>query len=610
MKFELPKFWRFCSHLSINSKEYGSIKLGRPYGPQRWFLHELVDALEHGIHDLTVLKVRQIGLSTISLALDLYWPFTHEGIDGSIVTHDEGTFVNFRTTLSEYYRSLPKAFKPYSPSHNREEFVFRHQSGVISRLQYSIAGTRQTATNKLGRAKGNAYLHATEMAFYGDQNAYQSLRNALAEKNPSRLYVWESTANGFNQFEEQWRVARQAATQRAVFIGWWAHELYRFDRRDPTQELLYQTYWGASGKLTREERALCRDVATLYGPCLEYLWGSKELSPEQIAWYRCYATEKCVDEDMAHQEMPWHEAQAFVTTGSQYFSGRALTDHHKAIIAEKLVPKPLRIDIGESAVQCRVADCVPKIANLFVWESPVDKAHYVMGCDPAYGSSDWADRFVLSVWRAYADGLDQVAEFCTPDCMPYSYAWILCFLGGCYSPCAWNLEVNGPGAAVLAEIDNLKRQRFVGDPRDRRTMQNFLGGMTEFLYARFDALTRTPTARGTQSTLKEKRRYMDLYRDYFTRGMVRPRSRYLLDEMKWVTCEPGYAPAGNARHKDDRVIGAALATAHWHDKMRARLMAAGVTRKRTENSPATRPNVIDVIAAKQRRLLGMPEPRG
>jgi hypothetical protein len=600
VSFELDKFWRFCAQLKINSKEYGTIPLAKPYGPQRWFMHEVARGLDEGIHDFTVLKVRQIGLSTIVLALDLYWPFTHSGIDGTIVTHDEETFVNFRTTLSEYYRSLPKSFKPLSPSHNRNEFVFRHKDGTISRLQYQIAGTRSTGGAKLGRAKGNAYLHATEMAYWGDQQGYQSLRNALAETNPNRLYIWESTANGFNEFEAQWRMACRATTMRALFIGWWAHEEYRVHQ----DSQVFKVYWGEQGRMTREEQLLSRDVALLYAPAMEFVNGTKELTPEQIAWFRWYSTEKVGDPDMAKQEMPWTEHQAFVTTGAQYFSSRELTECHKRIVHEPS-PKPFRIEIQHTLADCKVIECPPRVANLMVMEGPVEKAHYVLGADPAYGSSDWADRFVISVWRCYADGIDQVAEYATADCAPYAFAWIMCYLAGCYAPCAWNLEVNGPGAAVLSEMDNLKRQRFAGDPKDRQTMKNFLGGMQEFLYARFDSLTRTPTARGTQSTLKEKTRYMALYKDYFSRGMATVHSRGLLEEMRWVTCEPGHAPAGSSRHKDDRVIGAALAIQMWHDRLRTRLTQANVTRKRTEATPTRQLSVVDLIAARQRKLLGM-----
>jgi hypothetical protein len=597
--FDLSRFWRFCSHLSINSKEFGTIKLDKPYGPQRWALNQIAKGLDEGIHDFTHLKCRQIGLSTIVLALDLYWPFTHKGMDATVITHDEDAHVSFRTQLGEYYNSLPKGFKPRSPSHNRTEFVFRFNSGEISRLQYQIAGTRASGNNKLGRSKGNAYVHATEMAFWGDQQGYSSLRNALAETNPHRLYVWESTANGYNQFEEQWRVARKATTQRAIFVSWWAHEQYRVHR----DSQVFKIYWGVDGKMTSDERRLSRDVGLLYGDAMQFVNGTKEITPEQIAWFRWYSEEKVADPDMVMQEMPWTEHQAFIVTGSQYFAARDLTPAHKRISAEP-EPQYFRVEIRQTMTDSQVLVVPRKVSNLHVYEGPVPGAQYVLGADPAYGSSDWADRFVISVWRVYADRIEQVAEYANADCLTYAFAWIMCYLVGCYGPCAWNLEVNGPGAAVLAEIDNLKKQQFSGSEADRRTLKNFLAGMKEFLWSKQDAIQRRPTARGTVSTHKEKTRYMATFKDYFARGMVVPHSRELIEEMKWIVTEPGQAPAAAGRKKDDRVIAAALAVQMWQDKLRPDLMRKNITFTRTKEEPTRTMTVVERIAARQRLLMG------
>jgi hypothetical protein len=598
--FEPAKFHKFCSNLTINSKELGTIKLSKPFGPQRWVIQEIARGLEEGIHDFTVLKCRQIGLSTIMLALDLYWPFTHQGLDGTIITHDESTHVSFRTQLTEYYNSLPKMWKPQSPSHNRHEFVFRFNAKTISRLQYQIAGTRESGNSKLGRAKGNAYLHGTEMAFWGDQSAYQSLRNSLAETNPNRLYLWESTANGFNEFEEQWRMATRATTMRGIFVSWWAHELYRCPRNDQR----FKVYWGSDGKMTKEEHRLARDVALLYPKAMESVNGTTEISPEQIAWFRWYSEEKVGDPDMVMQEMPWTEHQAFVTTGSAYFKGKFLTDSYKRVNKEP-TPTFYRIEIAHTLEECKVIPCPARVSNFEIYAEPVEKAVYVLGADPAYGSSDWADAFVISVWRCYADGIDQVAEFATPDCLPYGFAWIMCYIAGIYAPCAWNLEVNGPGLVVLGEIDQLKRQQFTGTDSQKKVMRNFLGGMREFLYARPDSLTRSPSARGTSTTYKEKNRYFHTFRDYFSRGMATVHSRRMLEEMRWITQMPGSAPEGSSRHKDDRVIGGCLAVQHWHDKLRGQLMRQNITRNRTESTPGREMSVVDIIAARQKRLLGM-----
>jgi len=599
--FSLPNFWRFCSHLSINSKELGTVPLSRPFGPQRWVLTQMANGLDEGVHDFTVLKCRQIGLSTVMLALDLYWIFTHRGMDGTIVVHEEKAHTSFRTQLSQYYDSLPKAFKPRSPTHNRDEFVFKFPNQTISRLQYQIAGTRGGGGGgKLGRSKGNAFAHATEMAFWGDQDGYYSMRNSLAETNPNRLYVWESTANGYNAFEEMYRAARRATTQRGLFVSWWAHELYRV----PRDSQVFKVYWGADGEMTKEERRLCRDVKLLYGDAMEFVNGTKDISPEQIAWFRWYSEEKVADPDMVLQEMPWTEHQAFVVTGAQYFSTRTLTECAKTIIAE---PEPayFRVQIGQTMTDSQVLVVPKKVSNMHVFEAPIAGAQYVLGADPAYGSSDWADRFVISVWRVYADRIEQVAEFATADCLPYAFAWIMVYMAGCYNAAAWNLEINGPGVAVLQEIDTLKRQQFMGSDTDRRTMKNFMAGMKEFLWNRPDNLSRRPTARGTNSNMKEKTRYMATFKDYHSRGMAVVHSRELIEEMKWVIAEPGEAPKASGRKKDDRVIGAALAVQMWQDKLRPELMRKNITFARTREEPTRQMNVVEQIALRKMKLMGM-----
>lgn len=601
MSFSLPKFWKFCSHIKINSKEFGTITLAKPYGPQRWVMRQIAKGLEEGIHDFTILKCRQVGLSTITLALDLYWPFTHRGLDATLVTQDELAQVSFRTQLQEMYDSLPKSLKPRCAAHNRVEFVFEFlKTHEMSRIQYQIAGTKQKGGGGLGRSKGNAYLHATEMSSWGDQEGYMSLKNSLAENNPNRLYLWESTARGFNTFQELWEIARKAVTQRAIFTSWWAHEMYRVQKGSG----IYNTYWGSSGRMTREEARLARDVKLLYADQMQFVNGTTEISPEQIAWFRWYSEEKVADPDQVLQDMPWTEQQAFVVTGTQFFAAKHLSETYKRLNLEP-TPAYFRIEVRHRMEDTEVLVVPKKVANLTVWEAPVAKAHYVLGADPAFGSSDWADRFVISVWRAYADRLEQVAEYATEDCLPYAFAWIMCYMAGCYAPCNWNLEVNGPGQAVLGEIDNLKKMRWQGKPADRQTMANFLGGMREFFYTRADQISRAPTARGTMSTLKEKRRYFDLYRDYYARGMVVPHSKEMVDEMKWIVCEPGEAPAASGRRKDDRVVGGCLATSMWHDKMRSNLMRQGITYERTKEEPGRQLSVAEQLVRRRLQLMGI-----
>ena len=181
---------------------------------------------------------------------------------------------------------------------------------------------------------------------------------------------------------------------------------------------------------------------------------------------------------------------------------------------------------------------------------------YTLGADPAYGSSDWADRFCLSLWRCYADKVEQVAEFATADCNHYQFTWLMLYLAGAYQPCTYNLEVTGPGQVVLAEIESCKRLA-AARPSEGRTFWDATANIKAFLFRRLDSFT-SGVAPHWKTTADTKERMCGAYKDYFERGMATVRSPELLGEMKSFVREDGVLGAPG-RGKDDRVIAAALA---------------------------------------------------
>ena len=78
MKFDLGRFYKFCSQLRIETKEEGLKKLDVLLGTQTYVMNEIAKGLEDDVHHFVILKGRQLGITTISLALDLYWHFTHQ----------------------------------------------------------------------------------------------------------------------------------------------------------------------------------------------------------------------------------------------------------------------------------------------------------------------------------------------------------------------------------------------------------------------------------------------------------------------------------------------------------------------------------------------------
>jgi len=558
VEFNQRQFYQFCQNLKIESKEQGMVVLGNQLlGTQTYVMDEVAKGLADDIHFFIVLKGRQLGITTISLALDLYWHFIHPGMQGTLTTDTEENREQFRSTLAMYMDGLPKEYKIPLVSHNRNQLVLKNRS----RMFYQVAGLRSKGS--LGRGKGITFLHGTETSSWGDEEGLASLLASLAENNPLRYFMFESTARGFNMFHDMWVTAKRARTQRAIFVGWWRNQFYSADPKSD----IYKVYW--DGKLSAEEKEWTKDIKKIYGV---------EINSRQIAWWRWKLHEGLKDEGLMFQEFPPTEDYAFVMTGTSFFSTARCTDSMK--IAKGVDYDSYRFSMGANFQDTQLLKSTPRLATMKIWEEPVSSAYYVIGADPAYGSSDWADRFCVQVFRCYADGLDQVAEFCTHELNTFQFAWVICYLAGAYRNSTLNLEVNGPGQAVINEMRNLKRQASVLQERDAKQLYDVLGNMQHYLWRRNDSFGISNSI-GWVTTHSSKERMLNYLKDYFERGMCNIYSEECIDEMKGIVRDQGTI-AAYGRAKDDRVIASALAIAAYAEQVQPRLIQARITRQQKE----------------------------
>jgi hypothetical protein len=560
-------FFEFLNALSINTKERGVVYLGQTLlGTQKRFLQEVKIGMDMGVREFVTLKCRQIGISTVSLALDIYW-LGMNMVQGAIVVHDEAARDQFRAILQMYMDGLPEEWQLESDQHNRNQLVLENGS----MFQYKVAGVKESSTKSLGRSSAISFGHFTEVAFWGDPSQISSLKSSMAEENPNRFFNWETTANGYNHFNDMWNDAHGSVSVRPIFITWWSNEFYRA-RRDTIK---WKQYWGHKARPTEQERDWIKQVKEDF---------DHDLDDEQLAWYRWNRAEKVTDEEDLYQEFPTTPEDAFQATGSKFFTGKSLNMAFRRVLGEPK-PKMYRFQFGEDFTDTNLIESPEKNAHLKIWEEPQTRdlknpnsqmAYYAIGADPAYGSSETADRYVVQVFRAYANKLVQVAEFCVVDLSTYTFAWVICYLCGCYQPNVYNIEVNGPGGAVIQEIDNLKR--LAGKallPGQSKTMMDVVRKMQEFLYVRPDSVTQRPQGKHTLTTANIKDSYMSMMRDNFERGVLEIHSRPMLDEMKSVIRD-GIWIGAEGDGKDDRVIGGALATKAWNDSLRQRLINSNV----------------------------------
>ena len=555
MDFNLKHFYNFCSQLQIETKEQGLKKMGSLLGSQTYVMNEVKKGLDEGVHFFVILKGRQLGITTISLALDLYWHFTHPGLQGTLTTDTEENRDMFRSTLAMYMDGLPKEYRIPLVAHNRNQLSLKNRS----RLFYQVAGLR--AKGSLGRGKAITYLHGTETSSWGDEEGLASLLASLAETNPDRLYLFESTARGFNMFHDMYVTAKRARTQRAIFCGWWRNELYSLDPDGNT----YKVYW--DGKLTGEEKEWVKDIKKLY---------DFEINSRQIAWWRWKLYEGIKDDSLMYQEFPPTEDYAFIMTGTSFFSNARCTDAVKAL--KKKHCDFYRYSFGVNFQDTQVLKSTDRLASLKVWEEPVDTAYYVIGADPAYGSSDWADRFCIQVYRVYADGMEQVAAFATSEMNTYQFAWVIAHLAGAYKNSTLNLEVNGPGQAVINELKNLKRQAVNMGSALGKDLMDVYANMQNYIWRRNDTLGGMSNSIGWLTTSATKERMLTYMKDFFERGMMEINDMDTIEEMKTLVRNSGSIEA-SGRNKDDRVIASALAAAAFAEQVQPRLIAQKITRQ-------------------------------
>ena len=466
--FDRAEFNRFCSNLKIDSKEFGTIPL-RLLGTQIYAIDQIEAGLKEDIHDFYFLKARQLGISTVFWALDLYWLFKHPGLRGTLVTHDDDTREDCRANITGYLESLPIPLKIPARAHNRNMLDLRNRS----RLSYQVAGTKKNT--KLGRGKGLNFCHGTEISSYGDEDAFSSLLDSLAETNANRLFLWESTALGFNLWYDLYIEAQKSVTQRAVFIGWWRNELYRVNQDSD----IFKVY-GHDGP-TPSEFEWIDSVKRIY---------DFQITQEQLAWARWKLFEKHRgNEQMFYQEFPPLENYAWQMTGSKFFSGGKLTDTKMMLEKEKPPAKYYRYTIGGTFELTSIGTAPQFQSQLTVWEEPDPLGVYVVACDPAFGASEKSDRSCIQVIKCFADGAEQVAEFCTVEVPTYALAWIIGHLAGGYRDAMVILEINGPGRNVWDEFLRIQQTGgYTTSAQVNAGLMDVVSNVRNYLYHRSDSL--------------------------------------------------------------------------------------------------------------------------
>jgi len=474
-------------------------------------------------------------------------------LQASLITDTDTNREYFRSILTNYLSSLPKSMNTKIMMHNRNQLEMANPARKHrTRMMYLVAGMRSTGT--LGKGKAINYLHGTETATWGAGSDLVSLMSTLAENHPHRLYIFESTAFGFGPFRDMYMDAKRALRQKAIFVTWWrSPEIFSVD----VDSKIYEVYGGSPAG---EERKWMHDVKRLYG---------YEITKEQIAWWRYTLHEKYhADLSSALQEFPWYEDQAFQMTGSSFFDVRELTEAKKAVSKYPYGSYSYSFDLKFDDMS--IAKSPPRTATLRIWDYPKKGAYYILGADPAYGSSDGADQFAIEVFRVYGNIMIQVAEFATHILTTMQFAWVLGHLAGTYRNSFINLEVQGPGEAVLNELHHMQDYTYY-DRGNADDLTNIMGSIGHYIYRRQDSLG-GGSAWHWKTTGSTKPRMMNDMRSAFAGGQMIVKSDEMLNEMRYISQEGVSIEASKGEH-DDLVIGGALACVMWKEQVQMYLLS-------------------------------------
>lgn len=607
-------FYEFLPHIWINSKELGRAKLGdHLYRAQYRFFDFVFDGLSRDIHDFKHLKSRQMGISTGTRALGLFWLGMHDGLKGYSVWDTNAHKEEARLELIDMLRSLPDSYKfPRIIRENRDLVVLDNQSMVT----FAVAGVKESkSSGTLGRSSGINFVMNSEMCSWAGGENVESFKNALAKSYHDRLYLWESTGRGFNLWKEMWDEAKgDVHHQACLFSGWWCKDDQIIAQSDPD----FERY--ALAPLSEIEIYKTGQIKERY---------DHVVTQEQLAWVRRYldplaqtegdAPAEYKGDTIKVREQCWIEEDSWASADAVFFHPDDLKQAQEKHVSNKF--KTYMFQTGVEFVDTKVRTAPNSLAVQFkVWEEPEQDAYYIIAADVAHGTNEFNDRSAIQVLRAYADGCDQVAEYANPLISTKQFAWVIMAIAAWYAGDVAEIylivELNGPGRAVWDEIESLKnhlKRGYQSREIAEKGLSDVFRNVRNYIYTRPDSMSSGKawmwnTSPGTGPS--SKIRLMERLRDFFSTGQLRVRSYPTIEEMQSVARNGDKIEAGGTK-KDDRVISLALGIQCWEQRARKKLSAAKRTRENesarlrmsvTDQARLFNQNMMETLFSSKRRM--------
>lgn len=384
-----------------------------------------------------VLKARQVKITTIELARDVWFFLTKPGVGVRVICQssaDDSMVADLSDRIGVFFDALRKNTRLELPFTTESRTEWRLPNG--SSLRIVGAGASQVAAQKKVRGENVHRIHTTEIAFW--EYAGQTLNaanEAIAGPEHGTEIVHESTPNGAGGAE---RTSAKDASGGAYFF--WLCQ-------DARQGLNGYGFHFFSWLDNREEYALPIEPGEHIVPETdrERAIVSMGATPEQLKWYRRKVREK--GQDDTDQEYASDPDTCFLVSGASVFE-KSVTERLIAGAKDPIGIVPIRRPGAVGA--CRI------------WHLPERGKNYVIASDTSEGSD--GDRAGAQVYEL---GTGKHCATLWGQFKPAELARDLDCLGTLYSTALIGVERNNHGHACLQELARLRYPRIFSDRDDK-----------------------------------------------------------------------------------------------------------------------------------------------
>ncbi|PEM38327.1 terminase large subunit domain-containing protein [Bacillus toyonensis] len=396
--------------ITTNTGEYVPFTINEQ---QKYFVDEMV-------RFNIIAKARQIGFSTLSVALCLWMACTRPRTNYLIVSYKADSATSLFDKLKMMYRDLPHdKFKfPKDDQNNRGQLRLDNGSSIT----LSVAGGKE-----VGRGTTYEYILLSEFAFYENQESILlSAEQALAKSKTSKLVI-ETTSNGFNPYQKLFMNAYDGKSKyKAFFFPFYSSSYAKQFKDDYDEAEIWYKSDNKGKRLTKDD--LEKDELYLL---------EQGASLKQLMWRRWKLLDMSLQQ--FYQEFPATPMESFISSGLNVF------DQGKIVERLKYIKKPLLYKDVKVIIPDSIAKYIGK--SLMIYELPKQDVRYYAGVDTASGSG--GDYSTISILNA--DG-EQVASFYDNKIPVYEFAKLLDIIGKFYNYAFLTVERNSFGTPILERL--------------------------------------------------------------------------------------------------------------------------------------------------------------